>query len=357
MQPTTGASSTALSMAVLGQADACACLGEDWRRLQATADPLNPFLSWEWQWTWWEHFGTELTPVWLTFRTEGRLRGVLPLYRDPDRERTLRVGGGLTLSDHLGFLAEPGWEPQVAAATVEWLGEAAPGTLLDLHFLPEGSASLAELQAAAAAAGLPVAAAVEEVSPAVEVPSDFERYLETCLGKKDRHELRRKRRRLDQEQPGWRFVTHTEVGRDVALEHFFALHRASHPDKAAFLTEENRGFFRRVAARLDDAGWLRLQLLVTDGGPVAAAFGFAVDGTWYLYNSGYDPVAGRWSVGLLCVAEGVRAAIAEGMSRCDFLRGNEAYKYDLGAQDRALHHLRVGAAPGGPAGGPGGVRP
>ena len=354
--PASDASPTALSVAVLTGRDALRHLGADWVALQSTVHPLNPFLSWEWQWSWWEEFGEARTPSWLTFRDGDRLVGVLPLCAEPGAATVLRIGGGLDLSDHLGFLAEDACASRVAAATVEWLrAGAAPGTVLDLRFLPEGSASLTELQAAAVAAGLAVADRAEEVSPVVAVPGDFEAYLETCLGKKDRHELRRKRRRLDQEHPGWRLVGHGELGLERALDRFFALHRASHPDKAAFLTEANIRFFRRVAARLDDSGWLRLQLLVTGGEPVAATLGFTVDGTWYLYNSGYDPAAARWSVGLLCVAEGVRAAIAEGCTRCDFLRGNEPYKYDLGAHDRALHALQVGSAARRPAGGPGGV--
>ncbi|HUY96207.1 MAG TPA: GNAT family N-acetyltransferase [Verrucomicrobiae bacterium] len=339
---------------MLSTGDELPRLRDDWRRLQATVRPLNPFLSWEWQWSWWEGFGSTFSPAWLVFRADAEVRGILPLHRDRAGASSLRIGGGLTLSDHLGFLAAPGWEAEVAAATVEWVAAGPSGGGLDLHFLPEDSPSLVELRAAAQLAGVPVSDVPEEVSPYLDVPSDFEAYLETGLGKKDRHELRRKRRRLDQEHPGWRAVAHAEVGLDAALDHFFALHRASHPDKAAFLTLENVAFFRGLARRLDEVGWLRIQLLVTADGPVAATFGFTVDRTWYLYNSGYDPAAARWSVGLLCVAEGVRAAIAEGCTRCDFLRGAEPYKYHLGARDRVLHHLRLGSGAEAPQGAPDG---
>ncbi len=335
-------------MTVLTGPDALRGLEAEWLALQARIHPLNPFLSWQWQWSWWEEFGAGREPRWLACRADGRLVGILPLCSAPGGGGDLAIGGGLDLSDHLGILADRTDLPGVAAAVVGWWGaEARAGRMLDLHFLPEDDASLAALRAAAVAGGLRVDDRIEEVSPAVAVPDDFEAYLEARLGKKDRHELRRKRRRLDREQPGWRLADQRQLGLERALEDFFALHRASHPDKAAFLTEANMRFFRRVAARLDAAGWLRLQVLLTGDTPVAATFGFTVDHTWYLYNSGYDPGAARWSVGLLCVAEGVRAAIAEGCDRCDFLRGNEAYKYDLGAHDRALHALRIGgpAAP------------
>ena len=41
------------------------------------------------------------------------------------------------------------------------------------------------------------------------------------------------------------------------------------------------------------------------------------------------------------MGEEVRLAIQQGMSEVDFLRGDEKYKYDLGAKDRQLVHLTV----------------
>ena len=60
-----------------------------------------------------------------------------------------------------------------------------------------------------------------------------------------------------------------------------------------------------------------------------------------MYNSGYDPEFSSFSVGLVSKAMCLQWAIEHGKSSVDFLRGNEAYKYDLGARDQQVHRLLV----------------
>ncbi len=339
---------TALLTEVIEDPARLMALRDAWMSLQADA-PVNPFLTWDWQTMWWEVFGAGYALRSLAVWDGGRLRGLWPLYVDPAAPDQLRVIGGLDLSDHLGFLAATEWAPAVAAAGLGWLAAGAVGgdgtslsnPVLDLHFVPEDGAVATAIQEAGPRLQCQVVAEAEAVSPWVPLAADFEEWVQTRLSKKDRHELRRKRRRLDAEHPGWRVRDCSRDGWEPALERFFELHRLSTPGKAAFWTADIERFFRLVGARFAAAGWLRLHLLETGDGAVAATLGFTLGGGWLLYNSGYDPAAARWSVGLLCVAEGIRMAIAEGCDRADFLRGDEPYKYDLGARDRTLVHLRV----------------
>ncbi|MHB1499572.1 MAG: GNAT family N-acetyltransferase [Candidatus Dormibacteria bacterium] len=316
-----------------------------WRELEGASVPLNPFLTWAWQQAWWEVFGAAYQPCLLVVREGELILGLVPLCRSDRDPGTLQLAGGLTLSDRLGFLHRPGREDEVALAALEWVSAGSPaGTELDLHFLPEGSAALAALRRQSAALGWRLDQEPEEVCPGLELPGDFAAYLSGSLNKKDRHELRRKFRRLDQERPGWRMVGPPELGLDQALEAFLRLLAASGSHKEEFLVPEVRRFFKLMAARLEERGWLRLQLLVAGDDQLAGIFGFTVGGTWHLYNSGYDPVFQALSPGLLCVAEGIRGAITEGCTRADLLRGSENYKYHLGAHDEQLLHLRL--APG-----------
>ncbi|MGH7641313.1 MAG: GNAT family N-acetyltransferase [Candidatus Dormibacteria bacterium] len=271
---------------------------------------------------------------------------VVPLEESEARPGVWALGGGTDLSDHLGYLTLDGLELEVAAAVLEALFHDSGGERpaeLDLHYLPGGAPTLEALRQAAEAAELKSELAQEEVSPRVELPSSFDDFVAASLGKRDRHELRRKLRRLSQERPGWRLISHDEMGLEPALDHFFPLLKASGAHKVQFLTDEVAGFIRAVCRRLDQRGWLRLQFLEIQGQLAATTLGFTVDRTWNLYNSGYLPELGALSPGLICVAEGIRAAIAEGCLVADFLRGNEPYKYHLGAEDRPLWRLRLAA--------------
>ena len=72
-----------------------------------------------------------------------------------------------------------------------------------------------------------------------------------------------------------------------------------------------------------------------------ALAGFADRGTCYFYNAGMDPEARDLSPGIVGTATYLRDRLERGDRRFDFLRGNEAYKYEWGASDRHLTRLVI----------------
>jgi CelD/BcsL family acetyltransferase involved in cellulose biosynthesis len=330
-------------------ADGLRQLRSAWNEVEAAGQPINPFLSWDWQWTWWEAFGADLDLHCLMVFEQDLLLGIVPLQSAAPGSPTLIFVGGVGLSDHLGFVFRPGRSAEVAAAALGHLLDSPGGVApvaLELHYLRDGSPELEALRRAAEALGLRQELTQEEVSPRVSLPGDFGGYLTGSLNKKDRHELRRKLRRLDSEQPGWSLVTQVDLDLEPALDAFFVLLRASGPHKVEFLNPGVEEFIRAVCARLEARGWLRLHFIKAAESLIAATCGFTVSGTWHLYNSGYDPEQAALSPGLICVAEGIRIAIEEGCQVADFLRGSEAYKYHLGARDEPLWRLRLSVSSG-----------
>jgi hypothetical protein len=47
------------------------------------------------------------------------------------------------------------------------------------------------------------------------------------------------------------------------------------------------------------------------------------------------------SPGVILIAAAIRHAIAEGLTRCDFLQGNHGYKYAFGVEEHRLRNVRV----------------
>ena len=68
---------------------------------------------------------------------------------------------------------------------------------------------------------------------------------------------------------------------------------------------------------------------------------FSYEGTYLLYNSGYDPEKSALSVGLLNKVFTIQEAIKLDVKEYNFLRGTERYKYHLGASDRSVFDLVV----------------
>ena len=313
---------------------------ETWNGLLTRSAVPTVFLTWQWQTNWWNAFGQgrELRLLQVTDGS-GQLVGLLPLYAEPGSHSPLRIVGGADVSDYLDLLAVQGHEEEVWAALLQH--QAAEPAPWDLHCLRAASPSVALLQTLAPTYGLSVRVEREERCPALALPKSWEAYLERLSGK-ERHELRRKTRRLWRELPGARVRSSADLtGLDEAMGAFLTLHRKSKAGKAHFMDPTMEGFFRAVAADLTRAGWLRLWFLELEGAPLAACLCLEYGGSVGLYNSGFDPERGALSPGIVLLAHVVRDAIERGVARFDFLRGEEPYKYAFGATAEELFNVVV----------------
>jgi CelD/BcsL family acetyltransferase involved in cellulose biosynthesis len=210
------------------------------------------------------------------------------------------------------------------------------GISLDFDSLPADAADL--LMAGLSEAGLAPVAAVHQGAAVLEVRGDFEMYL-AGLDKKQRHETRRKTRRFTEMLGAPRLLRRHGP---AAIARFTAMHRLADGDKGTFMDASMEAFFAGLHA---DAGAVIDFLHGDDDDPVAAAFGFEDSAAYYLYNSAYEPEAGAASPGIVLVSELIRQTTEADLGRFDFLKGDEVYKYRLGAVTRPL--WRITAATGG----------
>ena len=251
--------------------------------------------------------------------------------------------GGEQVADYLDALVAPA---HAEAFWREFLERGLPalgGGPLSLPGLVEGTPALSLLPSICRERGLSCSVEEMDRAPFVSLPGSFEEYLER-LGRKERHELRRKMRRAGELLPGLAFrVTRTPGELAIDLPSFVELHRKSHPAKEAFMDEAMATFFREVAEGFLVSGRLRLAFLSTRGVDVASVFQLRTDGAMLLYNSGYDPKLRAANPGLVLIARSIGQAVDEGCAEYDFLRGTERYKYDLGGVDRAVYRLTVSA--------------
>jgi CelD/BcsL family acetyltransferase involved in cellulose biosynthesis len=86
-----------------------------------------------------------------------------------------------------------------------------------------------------------------------------------------------------------------------------------------------------VAKRFRGRGWLRLYIARANGHIIGVEYAFCFQRRYYFYLNGFDPEVARYSLGSLLMVEAIHQAIAEGCAEIDFLRGEEAYKAQLGA--------------------------
>jgi CelD/BcsL family acetyltransferase involved in cellulose biosynthesis len=307
-----------------------------WEQILPKCVTDTVFVTPWWHKTWWDNFGGSRELRILSVSDGDDLLGIAPLMSDGDR---LTFLGDKDLSDYFDFVVPQDRVDQFFPTLWEHLS-ATEWATLDLPSLPSGSPTLEQLPSLAKNAGLSVTIEEEETTPTAELPATWDEFL-LSLRKKDRHELRRKIRRLDRENTHRQYVADDGEVLNGSMQDFFRLLRASREDKNEFLTPERETFFLDIARESVSRGQFRLSFLEVDGENVAACICFDYGDNYLLYNSGYDPSYSRLSVGLINKALSLQSAIEEGRKTFNFLKGNERYKYNLGGQDELVYHLTI----------------
>jgi CelD/BcsL family acetyltransferase involved in cellulose biosynthesis len=307
----------------------------EWAGLLAQVSAPVPFVTPAWQRVWLDHFQGDRRLLVLTARDGERLVGVAPMLVEGERAELV---GHYSICDYMDVIVTPGVEAPFFAQLLGRLAAEGIATL-DLRGMRQHSPSIEPLCAAAPDAGFTVAREDEALSPGDELPGGWDDYL-GVLTKKDRHELRRKLRRLDGAGDiELRVVTEPGEASDL-LDTLFRLMRISSHHKEEFLERPGmEAFFREMVRVMAEERMLRFYLLTLDRLPVASVLNFDLGGALYMYNSGYDPQYSSYAVGLMSKALLIRDAIEAGRSCVDFLRGDENYKYDLGGKDQQVYRL------------------
>jgi CelD/BcsL family acetyltransferase involved in cellulose biosynthesis len=356
-----------------------------WDALVASTPWATPFSRWAVQRAWWDAYGAnahdqtlvvvdhtapddappvaivplmhrhEVEPDDAILRT--RMRGAghaAPLTPvEPDRKAVFF--GASYHADYATVLARPADMPVVARAVADALAADAapddphpdPWDVVDLRRLRCGDPAADELAAAfgarSASDGWTVVREREEVCPILDLAPGmgFDGYLGT-LGKKDRHEVRRKIRRAQDAGD-----VNLERSADPVgdLEAFVDLHQKRWGAEGLFPPTtggaQSRAFFRGLFEHCGRDGLIALHFLTVGGRRIAAGIWFDDGETLYFYNAGIDPEARDLSPGVVLVARSIEMALAVGRSRFDFLRGDEPYKYGWGGRDMPIQRLLV----------------
>lgn len=310
---------------------------QQWQELLGRSAVNNLYITPTWQELWWSAFqnGRSLAGFYLT-DASGQVTALASLSRCGDN---FSFVGNSDTFDYNDFIIAPGTEPAFFPALLDAI-DSGGRPQLDLFSVAEDSPTLAMLPDLARARGYSVDIAEEDVAPRLYLPSTWDEYL-AGLSKKDRHELRRKLRRLEgHDNWHWFCVSEPEDAK-ARTETFLHLMRGSDPAKAEFLTPDREDFFRQLIAATAEQGWLRLFFMEMDDKPVAASLCLDYDDVRMLYNSGHDPEYRYYSVGLLLHSLCLRDSLELGYRYFDFLRGNEPYKYRLGGSDHRLYRITL----------------
>lgn len=278
---------------------------------------------------------------------DGELIGVVPEVREneggPTGPRTVaHFAGGHHVTDYLGPVSRPDDRADVVDAWFGALENERDWDELNAGGLPEDAGWHELIAERARAGGLEVTGPKQEgVCPVVDTSDGWDAYLERITGKQ-RHEIRRKARKLVREADSVQLVDVERADMHDELDRFIGMARGGDGEKASFFeSEAMRSFFHSLVAEFGGDRTFRLHRLDVDGSPAAYTVSLCHDGRWGLYNSAFDREIGNLSPGMVLVGEVLRLAAQEGFDVLDLLRGDEDYKYRFGAVDRPVQRLKV----------------
>ena len=180
-------------------------------------------------------------------------------------------------------------------------------------------------------------ATFEDVSPVIKLPKTWNDYL-MSLTKKNRHEIRRKMRRLEEAGDINIETTNTENLRE-RISIFFAL-MIENKEKKKFLTSARKKFMSEIISDAIQNDYGDLNFLTLNGSYVAASFYFVQESKISVYNSGFDQSFSELSVGLLNHVLNIKKRI-DTFAEVDFLRGGENYKFRLGCESKNLIKIQI----------------
>lgn len=318
----------ARSVEVLGSLSELAALRTEWWTLWHAQPQPVPFLSPSWLLCWARHYAPDRTRA-IAVREHGVLIALLPFFSW--RGELLLAGTGP--SDYGDALIAPG-RGELASVLLDALAAAA-GALgcarIDLQQLHPDS----PLLCAATPPGWQSEVRDGDLCTIARAHGDEGL---GCINGKTRRNLRLAQRNLEREgdvviapleKSEWRGAART-------LEWLHGRRWRQRGESGKLADPLMCAFMRSVIPDLGGAGLLRFYRLKCDNRPLAAAFVMHCGRSTHFYLTGFDPAWSRYSPGLLTIVAAMRGAFAEGAEEFHFLRGREAYKYRIGAEDRAM---------------------
>jgi len=337
-----------------------------WREIYCLDPESQFYLSWSWLSAYLQKTAGDWLVLVATPEGADRPVALLPIRLQLKRRKksgkyfnTLKMAGNYA-ADYTGLLCLPEFEGQALTAFAKYL-RTMPWARLSFDYLCISERRKSLLLGAfsentyriQSGSRINTTDGVDNlICPYVDLPDSFETYLSERLSANSRQKLRRLLRRLD-EGDEYQVSQTKEATLENDLEILLRFWREQWARRKGARAERIITNNRVLLRDAFEAGYLSLPVLWKNERPIAA-LGSYLDHekkSVLFMIGGRDPSFGEMPAGLALHAHSIRHAIETGFRTYDFMRGNEPYKYSLGARDRVIECITVstrsGLNPGG----------
>ncbi len=336
-------------------------LAPHWDRLLERSETRSPFLRWDWVSLWWEEYRNQfqlaigvIRDVW------GVPLAIAPLVtgrsthggaRKHLRHLVFMGGDGDICAQVLDFLIPKGFESLLApllCSVIERLR--LRWDMVRLDGIPETSPILPYIVEAMRSCGHGTCVVNRHASRYMQLPATWQDF-EMSRSGSWRSKMRRKWKALDQAHKGQTLLGGRDGDVDELMRDLFTLHaNRYHQGVSEYLQPHVKRFQHKLARRWVPAGRMLLPFIKIGDRTVAVMQGLAEGDSFYQYQMGWEPALANISIGNLCMAWCVRAALEQGARLYDTLPGDFEYKDRWCPETRhfvdleVFNHLSISAA-------------
>lgn len=319
----------------------------EWTELLQDSPCNNLFLSWEWMFTWWTRLAGKRALNLITVRRDDQLIAIAPLALLPSHYRRMMpfrmlefIASGSVGSDYLSILIRSGHEEEA----LREIGTHLTNTNMMLEFVRVEKSSFLMINMALQLrqSGWECISLTTNYCPYVKLSGlTWDSYLES-LHRGHRQDVAKKLRKLHKDYTVRFELASTEAGRAEAMDIFLKLHLDRWADQGgstAFNKKELVVFHSELSRLCLERGWLRMYTLYLNDVPASSLYMFSYNDVFYYYQAAFNQEYYKYSLGMLTLSMGIKAAIVEGMREFDFLHDDEEYKYLWAREERELIRL------------------
>lgn len=320
-----------------------ASLREAWKDLYESSGIFSTFLTWEWLFTWWKHYGQEKELYLLTAMDGNQVVGIAPLMRLEIHKRGFKIRKLCSIAnqdtDVSGFIFPCGGldiMQQLCAYIIEnqdqWdileLSDV-PRTCLDPtifkdHFNSKDFHFLCK----------------PTIHYNIQLNCNWDCY-QREISSHFKRNIRRRKKMLKEAGKNYS-VTHVR-GEEIQPQHinriFEIQTNSRHP--CVYETQQEKSFHTDLIAMTGEMGWPGISIINLDEEPVAYEYGFIHHHRFEFWRSGFDTRFEQYTPGNILLLEMIENFCSQGIQELDMLRGDEGYKKRWNSKEQSYHHLQI----------------
>jgi len=327
-----------LSIEEITDIETFSSLRERWDTLLQKSGDNNVFLTWEWLFMWWRHFGEDKQLRILLIKERDDVIGIVPLMQWQYKKGPFHVNVLENICaqecDYSGVILTEK-QDECAVVLLDYLGKLVKeeNLVIRVSHIPDNADFLITLrnQYPSFSGSLSINERLISSCPYIDLPATWDEYYDN-LHKNGRKKAKRIKREMQamQENNELQFKKHTQ-GDNIQdqLQILFRLHQKRWKERnisSKFSIPEVREFYEDVSEAFIENNWMDLSFLYIDGNVVSAGWGFRYFNQFYYMTSTFDPEHSNHNLGHIHTLQLIEEAIDNGLSRFDFLKGDEFFK-------------------------------